>query len=285
MIPVVIIHEEYQQYLEINIQITGRNNKIFLIGNKSVKSLEKYPNVTYVDIQKYLNRDKYKDYDSSFVNYGNYERHFSWFTFIRTIIINDFMEDYSFDQVFSCDSDNILLQDINNYNYTKKNALCIPTEWEPFYYATSVHAALLSKSFCHEYEKMFQDIFVNKTRLEIAQPKIDYHKDHPGSISDMAFYHYLNKLGICEMDNLLEPKEVNGNEFVFIQNFANGEGPHSKNQYKVNRHGLKIKKNNYLQTNTIFDMDSKKSLNLYNIHFQGKKKRYLNKKLLTKLNF
>ena len=58
MIPSVIIHDEYQEYLETNIQITGKNNEIFLIGNSSVKVLEKYPNITYVDISKYINSKK-----------------------------------------------------------------------------------------------------------------------------------------------------------------------------------------------------------------------------------
>ena len=54
MIPSIILHEEYRDYLETNIQITGKNNQVFLLGNESVKNLEKYPNVEYVDISKYV---------------------------------------------------------------------------------------------------------------------------------------------------------------------------------------------------------------------------------------
>ena len=50
MIPVVIVHEDYQDFLKSNVEITGKNNSIFLIDNKSVKVLEEHPSVTYVDI-------------------------------------------------------------------------------------------------------------------------------------------------------------------------------------------------------------------------------------------
>ena len=54
MTPIVIVHEDYQDYLKSSIEISGKNNKIYLIGNKSVEFLQDHPSVTYVNIQKYL---------------------------------------------------------------------------------------------------------------------------------------------------------------------------------------------------------------------------------------
>ena len=194
------------------------------------------------------------------------------------------MEDFGFEKVFSCDSDNILLKDINEYGFTKDNALCIPTVWEPFYFATSVHAALISKTFCHEYEKMYEDVFVNKSRLSLFNEKIDFHKTNPEwQLCDMTFYHFLNDLDLIEAENLLEIKNINGKNYVFVNNYANGEGPKSRNQYKVNKKGIKIYKNNKLGTNTIYDNINKEHVNIFNMHYQGKHKQYLKNSLLKKL--
>ena len=35
-IPVVIIHEGYKEYLKINLEITGKNNKIFSGRSKNI---------------------------------------------------------------------------------------------------------------------------------------------------------------------------------------------------------------------------------------------------------
>ena len=51
---VVIVHENYEKYLKTNLDITGKNNHIYLIGNKELANLES-DNVTFVDIAKYKN--------------------------------------------------------------------------------------------------------------------------------------------------------------------------------------------------------------------------------------
>ena len=71
--------------------------------------------------------------------------------------------------------------------------------------------------------------------------------------------------------------------FAFVNNYANGEGPKSRNQYKVNKKGIKIYKNNKLGTNTIYDNINKEHLNIFNMHYQGKHKKYLKNSLLKKL--
>ena len=55
---VIMIHKGYSKYLEHNIAITSKNNKIFLVGDKSLEHLEKKYNnfrlpvkpVTYVSL-------------------------------------------------------------------------------------------------------------------------------------------------------------------------------------------------------------------------------------------
>ena len=55
----VVVHEKYSNYLKYSLEITSKNNHIYLIGNKELSSLEN-ENITFVDIQKYLNIESLK---------------------------------------------------------------------------------------------------------------------------------------------------------------------------------------------------------------------------------
>ena len=53
----VVVHDKISDFLETSLRITSKNNKVFLIGNESVKHLEKYENITFVDItEKYIQK-------------------------------------------------------------------------------------------------------------------------------------------------------------------------------------------------------------------------------------
>ena len=69
-IPVVTVHKGYKEYLKNNLKITGKTNKIYLIGDQSLKWLENIPNVTFVDISKYENNDNINKFKNHFKNYS-----------------------------------------------------------------------------------------------------------------------------------------------------------------------------------------------------------------------
>ena len=74
MIPIVIVHEDYNNFLKSSIEITGKNNKIYLIGNESVKQLDSHPSVTYIDIKKYTKLESLKQFQNEFVHEGDKDR-------------------------------------------------------------------------------------------------------------------------------------------------------------------------------------------------------------------
>ena len=46
----VIVHKGYKPYLKYNLEITSKNNKIYLIGDKSLEKLQNISkNITYID--------------------------------------------------------------------------------------------------------------------------------------------------------------------------------------------------------------------------------------------
>ena len=86
-IPVVIIHQTYKEYLKINLEITGKNNKIILIGDDQVKHLSELNNVTFIDIKKYNNIPVINECRKSFVNYSSNDSSFEWACFERVFIL------------------------------------------------------------------------------------------------------------------------------------------------------------------------------------------------------
>jgi len=279
----VVVHDKNSDFLESSLRITSKNNNVFLIGNQSVQYLEKYENINFVDINKYFTQPKFKKYRESFEHFGDKDEYSYYFWFMRLFLIFEFMKDYNFDNIFSCDSDNILLHDVNLYPYKAENAICIPTVWEPHWFTSSVHAGLITQEFCEKYEMLYEDIFINKSKFNLIKDKIIHHQTNPGGVCDMTLYHYIVEMELVDIQNLLEPVLINGKKYVFINNFANGEGPQSQNQFKVGRKKIKTYISKKNKTNLIYDLVNKEYLNLFNLHFQGKSKKYINPRLEKKL--
>ena len=122
-LPVVIIHRSYKNYLKCNLEITALNNKIYLIGDDKVKHLGELKNVTFVNINKYEKLPLLEKYRKSFINYSSNNHIFEWLCYERVFILKFFMKEYKLNSIFHCDSDNVLLYDINTYPF-KKNSIC-----------------------------------------------------------------------------------------------------------------------------------------------------------------
>ena len=281
----VVVHDKISDFLETSLRITSKNNKVFLIGNESVKHLEKYENITFVDIKKYFNNKKFKFYREKFEHFGDKDEYSYYFWFMRLFLIYEFMKDYNLENIFSCDSDNLLLKNINDYSFKAKNAICIPKVWEDHWFTSSVHAGLITQEFCENYEMLYEDIFINKSKFNLIQDKIQHHKNNPGGVCDMTLYHYIVEMELVEMQNLLEPINIGNEKHVFINNFANGEGINSQEQFKTKRKKIKVYYSKKTQSNLVYDKINGEYLNLFNLHFQGKSKRFINEKLEKKLYF
>ena len=88
-IPVVIVHKGFKSYVTNNLLVTGKNNKIYLIGDKSLQKLEKIHNVTFIDISKYENNPLVNDLKKYFKNYSSYNFNWIWLAgTLRILVIN-----------------------------------------------------------------------------------------------------------------------------------------------------------------------------------------------------
>ncbi len=280
----VIIHKGYQPYLKYNLEITSKNNNVFLIGDESIKFLEKLnSNISFIDINKYENINKLNTYKDKFKNYSTNSFDFEWFCFARVFILQEFLKDFNLNQVFYIDSDNVLLVDIRKLKFKKSSAYLIPNNQENFRMSASIHSGLIDMKFCYEFEKMFNEIYISKEKHSLIMPKVDYHQKFniPGGICDMTLYYLLYSENYINPQNLLEDTIFNDmTDFIFMLNLNTSEGLNSYDCYELKNNKIKI-----FNGSKINDISRNKMLNLCNIHFQGSAKKNLNKFTKFKLNY
>jgi len=280
MIPTVIIHIGYKEYLKVNLQITGVNNKIYLIGDNAVKHLGQLKNVTFVDINKYRNIPIITKSRDMFINYSSNNKNCEWICFERVFILKFFMEEFNINHIFHIDSDNILLYDINNYSFKKEIAYCLCKNYHTYRMSNSIHVGLLNQNFCNKFIELYNDLYINKSKYNLIKNKIKFHTDVSsgkyvnGGICDMTLYYILVNEKIIDVENLLEPN----NNVVFLNNINNGEGYEYKQQYRLKNNILDISFNK--DKCNIYDEINNKTLMLFNIHFQGGAKRFMREELI-----
>ena len=273
-IPVVIIHRTYKDYVKVNLEITGSNNKIYLIGDSSLEHLGNLNNVTFININKYENKPLIEECLKNFVNYASNPKILMWWAIEEPLIIKLFMEEYKLESVFHIDSDNILLDNVNNFEFNRKIALIVNKNFYDFYMCTSIHCGLLNQEFCDKYIELYKDLFINKSKFYLIEDKINFHTRNGefvgGGICSMTLFYLLVKEKMIEVQNLLTP--INGK--VFMNNINNGEGEESQEQFTLNKNN-KIDIKNVNGKYIIYDKINKQNLQLNNIHFQGGAKKLM----------
>ncbi len=283
---VVIFHTNYQEYLKVNCEVTSKNNEIVIIGDSSVSSLSSINNVEFVDYKKYLNNETIKELKKHFKPYNTTQEHFVWLWYLRVFITGLFMEDYKLDKIFHIDSDNILLSNVNNLIIKKENGYLISNNFDnPEHMTASIHSSLLSRNFFTKFIILYEDLFLNKTKFDLIEKKIAFHQENgAGGICDMTLFYLLNELNLVEVENLMLPIKNNfGNDLVFLNDLNDPEGYESPTQYKKDYRGMiKVKKNKTSSKFEVVDKINNKKIEIANLHFQGKAKKYLNNKAIKK---
>lgn len=285
MIDVVIVHRGYKDYLKSNLEITGKNNNIYLLGDETLEKLEDLKNVSFVNIDKYMKNPKIIKYSQSYVNRSNNKREYELFCFLRVSIMKLFMEEYNLEKIFHLDSDCILFKDINEYPFTSEIAYQFGINLKKTDMTDSIHNGLININFCNEFENLYEKIYIEKD-ISLIKNKINHHYDRilntyiGGGICDMTFYYILRENNILDVQDLGKPVIIENKEYIFINNINSGEGNLSENQYELKYYYLRKvidikKKEDYY----LYDKIKKKNINLLNIHFQGETKKFLNENL------
>ena len=280
--PIVTVHSGYNPYIKFNLELTATNNSVFVIGSPDMKFLEnEIQNVKYINKEEFSELDSIKSYKDHFKNYSLFNDNFAWYCTERMFIVEKFMEQYNYDQVFHIDTDNVVLIDINKIKFEKKTAYHISQFQDQYSMDASLHSGLLDLDFCKSFNKLYEDIYINKSKFHLIEEKYKHHIENnlKGGVCDMTMYYLIDKLNLIDVQNLMKPvQDKFGNPYIFVNNFNLAEGFYGKKNFKFSRKKVKIIEKKY-----IYDEINNQKISIAGIHFQGTAKRYLNKFLKYKL--
>jgi hypothetical protein len=192
VIPVVLIHNGYSEYLEYSIKQACRNNEVFLISDR-------HPNVHDDSFKCFDIKDYFHGFENFRLNYMHLNTTpyaFEVFCFYRWLILKNFMEKNDLDVVFYIDSDVML--------YT-----AVEYEWANYcqFDMTLSHRTAAISSFMTlrgvtNFWESCENIYANKDTYDFQKIKshFDIRQLHklPGGVCDMTLFehfHYNAGLG------------------------------------------------------------------------------------------
>lgn len=281
-VPVLVCHFGKDEYVKNALRVSSKNNKVIFLGD-SDENTQGIDNVDFIDVRNFMQSEKIIHYKNFFKPYNTSDSYFVWLWYLRVFILSEYIFQTNIDSIFHIDSDNVLLRDINNYNFQKEIAYCIPPNEDENYMTGSIHSGLLNKQFFNNFEDLYSDIFVNKSKFHLIENKVKFHENFGyGGICDMTLF-YLNY--VADKENIQNLLSINTNKntegVVFMNDLNDSEGPDSKKQFKTDRKN-KIKIFNFENEFFIYDLFGKCFVKVMNIHFQGKAKSLLTSKPFLK---
>jgi len=282
-IPIVVFHVNgNQQYFKNCVYLSSCNNHVYVIGDNSNKnSFTDNTNVTFVHIDD-LHNPEIDDFKQYFTNYSKSDYTYEINCFLRVFYLKTFLLKTGHEKVFHTDSDCAIFYSMTRLFHERSQiqvAYSLQTHVKnEFHMAGCIHNALLNLEFCEAFIQLCVDIYQNKTKLYLIEPKIKWHQDNDigGGVCDMTLYHllYSEKLieNIVDLNDLLV---VDGESATFDHNFSNLYGFLGENTYKKLYYGKQLIVANDLDVNVklckkiYFVTNENVPIRTLSLHFQG----------------
>ena len=253
MIPVVLIHSGFQEYVSCAVQQAAKKNNVYLLGD--IKPELKLDNFEFVHTDGL--KDGTKEFGLNYVHMNTTPFEFELFCFYRWFILRNFMKEKNIDVVFYIDSDVLLFSDVSK-------------EWSKYsqYDMTLLHRTAAVSSYvtyrgiCN-FCDMIQKIYSNKQDYPFRKISSHFATRQEcglnGGVCDMTlleWFHYDHDSGggpgrVGEMMQILEDSTYDHNILARDQDFSFENGMKSikiidKMPYVFNE---KLKK--YIKFNSI----------------------------------
>jgi len=276
LIPLVVFHVNgNQQYFKNCINLSSSKNKVYLIGdNSNMNTFVANKNVEFVNIND-LKSNEISEFEKYFINYSTNDFKYELNCFLRVFYLKCFFEKMNFKKVFHTDSDCIILENINNIFTINDNIAYSIVKNNIYHMAGSIHNALLDINFCNKFIELCFDIYKNKTKFNLIEPKIKWHTENniAGGVCDMTLYYliYYEKI----IDNIIDLNEkyfVNGENVVFDHTISISYGFNGENTYKMINRTKEIQIN---ENKCYFVTNDNDLIRTISIHYQGDSKRIL----------
>ena len=278
IIPIVIFHiNGNQEYFKKCINISSYNNIVYLIGdNFNSNTFIDNNNIKFIHINTLYSFD-INEFKKYFINYSTNSYDYELNCFLRVFYLKNFLEKTGYKKVFHTDSDCVIFDNINSIITDNIDiAYSIQKNINNIHHMVgSIHNSLLNLYFCNKFIELCFDIYKNKSKYYLIEPKITWHKKNNsgGGICDMTLYYliYSEKIinNITDLNDILY---INNENIIFDHQLSNSYGFNGINTYKI-INGIKelIKNNNkyyFITTNN-------ELIRTFSIHFQGDSKKYL----------
>ena len=257
MIPVILIHKGYQDYLGCAINQALKNNPVHLIGDT-------IPPITH-DSFKFSNLNEYclecDEFRSHYEHLNTTPVEFEIFCYQRWFILKNFMLRNNLDKIFYIDSDVLLFANMT-------------TEWEKFnqYEMTLLHRSAAISSFItlkgvQDFCNFLMSTYKDKSSYAYGKISSHFHvrQQHnlAGGVCDMTlleFFHYCDDCGggpgrVGEMMQIIDDSTYDHNINVPDQDFEFNNG---KKDFKI-KDGVPY----------VFSNKLKKDIKFNSLHFNS----------------
>jgi hypothetical protein len=280
-IPIVIYHVNgVQQYFINCVNINSLKNKVYIIGDDSNKNVFiNNPNVEHISNYE-LYSTKIDEFKNHFVNYSSNSINFELDCFLRFFYLKELIQKKNLNRILHLDSDCIVFDNATEL-FAKLSQIKIgysiqtfSQKKNPYHMVGCIHNALLNFDFCMKYIELCFDIYVNKSKFNLIDPKINWHQTHIGGVCDMTLLYLFFSTNIMDktLTNFNDIFIIDGELSSFDHNINDSYGFEGAQTYLMENNIKKIiKKNNYYYAET----NSNKYIRLLSIHFQGAAKNIL----------
>lgn len=279
-IPLFIFHIGNQEYFKKCVKFNSVKNKVYIIGNDTNKDLFiNNPNVNHFHVKDFDNCEVNR-LKRCFINYSTMDSSFEIKCFLRVFYLKQLMLTTGINKFFHIDSDCIVFDNISDiFNSTNniENAYSLQKyseEKNSFHMVGCIHNGLLTLDLCNIFIQLCFDIYENKSKLNLIQEKVNYHKTNniSGGICDMTFFWLIYKEKLCNIFDLNDIVIFQEEECTFDHNITIAYGFLGEETYQKNGNfkNITIKDGkNYITSK------NGKLIRLLSIHYSGDAKKVL----------
>lgn len=278
-IPIVIFHIGGNQPYFLNcVTISSKKHTVYLIGDDTNKNTFKNNKKVHFFHINELESEETEKFKRCFVNYSNNNHNYEMVCYLRVFYLKTLFEKTQIPWMFHTDSDCILLENINNiFTHPVQVSYSIQNMENKYHMVGSIHNSLLDIEFCNKFIQLCFDIYDNRTKFELINQKIQWHKTTgtPGGICDMTLYYLLYSEKIIEnIVDLNVPILVDDEYLTFDHNVSDAYGHNGEYTYEK-QNGIKtiIKKGKCYYFKTV----NGQLIKTASIHYQGRAKQILEK--------
>lgn len=276
-IPIVIFHIGNQPYFQKCVSINARNNQVYIIGDDTNKHLfSSNKNVKHFHINDFA-KEEVNDFTNSFTNYSTNSANYELNCFLRIFYLKQLLLLTNIPKAFHVDSDCIILDNINEIckNIPNEIAYSLQSHSQkenPFHMVGCIHNGLLNVDFCNTFIQLCFDIYKNKTKFHLIEPKINWHKSKGinGGICDMTIYYLLYSEGLLNnVTDLNDILVVKGEKCTFDHQLIGTYGFMGENTYALQNSIKMIAKSG---SKYYFKTVNGDLIRVLSLHFQGRTK-------------